>query len=263
MADDKKHSNWKNEKRNPELRVPPRTWIIWIAILGLTVLLWNLRGRVDTKFETLTYPEFVSLVEKEQVEEGVISYNPQSEALREITGKYRKPESSEVIAFKIKTRLLPEIEEKLLTSGKFQTVEPNTLLQGILFSLLPFVLLALLVWFFLIRQIRMAGKGALSFGKSRARMLNREKNRTTFKDVAGIEEAKDEVYELVEFLKDPKKFQKLGGRIPKGILHGWRAGHRQDAAGQGHRRRGGRSVLQHQRVGFRGDVCWGGCDPGA
>jgi len=91
-------------------------------------------------------------------------------------------------------------------------------LLGIVYSLLPFVLLAALVWFFLIRQIKMAGKGALSFGKSKARLLNKEKNRTTFKDVAGVEEAKEEVSELVEFLKDPKKFQKLGGRIPKGIL---------------------------------------------
>src|SRR5438445_9195711 len=74
-----------------------------------------------------------------------------------------------------------------------------------------------MIWFFFIRQIKMAGKGALSFGKSKARMLSKEKNKTTFKDVAGVEEAKEEVSELVEFLKDPKKFQKLGGRIPKGI----------------------------------------------
>jgi cell division protease FtsH len=68
------------------------------------------------------------------------------------------------------------------------------------------------------QQIRMAGKGALNFGKSKARMLARDKNKITFKDVAGVEEAKDEVQELVEFLRDPKKFQKLGGRIPKGVL---------------------------------------------
>src|SRR5213079_3438041 len=66
--------------------------------------------------------------------------------------------------------------------------------------------------------IRMAGKGALNFGKSKARMLARDKNKITFRDVAGVEEAKDEVQELVEFLRDPKKFQKLGGRIPKGVL---------------------------------------------
>jgi cell division protease FtsH len=85
-------------------------------------------------------------------------------------------------------------------------------------GLLPIVLVGALIWFFFIRQIRAAGKGALSFGKSKARLLSKEKNKTTFKDVAGVEEAKEEVSELVEFLKDPKKFQKLGGRIPKGIL---------------------------------------------
>ena len=73
-------------------------------------------------------------------------------------------------------------------------------------------------WFFFIRQIKIAGKGALSFGRSKARMLAKDRNKTTFKDVAGIDEAIEEVSELVEFLKDPKKFQRLGGRIPKGVL---------------------------------------------
>ena len=73
-------------------------------------------------------------------------------------------------------------------------------------------------WFFFIRQIKAAGKGALSFGKSKARMLGKDRDKTTFKDVAGVDEAIEEVSELVEFLKDPKKFQRLGGRIPKGVL---------------------------------------------
>jgi cell division protease FtsH len=85
-------------------------------------------------------------------------------------------------------------------------------------TVVPFVLFAIVIWFIFIRQIKMAGKGALSFGKSKARMLAKDRNKTTFKDVAGIEEAVEEVTELVEFLKDPKKFQKLGGRIPKGVL---------------------------------------------
>ena len=83
---------------------------------------------------------------------------------------------------------------------------------------LPVILLLALLYFLFRQQIRMAGKGALNFGKSRARMLARDKNKITFRDVAGVEEAKDEVQELVEFLRDPKKFQKLGGRIPKGVL---------------------------------------------
>jgi cell division protease FtsH len=75
-----------------------------------------------------------------------------------------------------------------------------------------------ILYFFFRQQIRNAGRGALSFGKSKARMLARDRNRVTFKDVAGVEEAKEEVQEIVDFLKDPKKFQKLGGRIPKGVL---------------------------------------------
>ena len=82
----------------------------------------------------------------------------------------------------------------------------------------PIAIFFLILYFFFRQQIRNAGKGALSFGKSKARMLARDRNRVTFKDVAGVEEAKEEVQEIVDFLKDPKKFQKLGGRIPKGVL---------------------------------------------
>ena len=96
--------------------------------------------------------------------------------------------------------------------------EPNTMLFSFMLSVLPIIVIAALIWFFFIRQIKMAGKGALSFGKSKARLLAKERNKTTFKEVAGIEEAIEEVSELVEFLKDPKKFQRLGGRIPKGVL---------------------------------------------
>jgi len=94
----------------------------------------------------------------------------------------------------------------------------KNLLANVLVGVLPIVLFLVVLYFFFRQQIRMAGKGALNFGKSRARMLSRDKNKITFKDVAGVEEAKDEVFEIVEFLKDPKKFQKLGGRIPKGVL---------------------------------------------
>ena len=85
------------------------------------------------------------------------------------------------------------------------------------FTLLP--ILVFVGLFLLIRQqMKMAGRGAMSFGKSRAKLLNQDRNRITFKDVAGCDEAKEEVWELVEFLKDPKKFQRLGGKIPKGVL---------------------------------------------
>ena len=95
--------------------------------------------------------------------------------------------------------------------------ESNIVTTTIL-NILPIALFLVVLYFFFRSQIKMAGKGAMNFGKSKAKMLAREKNKITFKDVAGVEEAKDEVQELVEFLRDPKKFQKLGGRIPKGVL---------------------------------------------
>ncbi|NBQ65533.1 MAG: ATP-dependent zinc metalloprotease FtsH, partial [Verrucomicrobia bacterium] len=111
--------------------------------------------------------------------------------------------------------------EQLLAANGFpnvsQKVIDNSMWQA-LAGTLPFVLFILIMYFFFRQQIRMAGKSAFSFGKSKARILSKDKNKVTFADVAGIEEAKDEVSEIVEFLRDPKKFQKLGGRIPKGIL---------------------------------------------
>jgi len=111
-----------------------------------------------------------------------------------------------------------KMQDELFASPLEETSVQNAMLWSIGYQLLFFIGVGVLFWFFFIRQIKMAGKGALSFGKSKARMLNKDRNKTTFKDVAGVEEAIDEVSELVEFLKDPKKFQKLGGRIPKGVL---------------------------------------------
>src|SRR2546428_5356706 len=112
-----------------------------------------------------------------------------------------------------------DLQKKLADAGIQPAIktESNMLAQTVV-GFLPIALFLLVLYCLVRQQIRMAGKGALNFGKSKARMLARDKNKITFKDVAGVEEAKDEVQELVEFLKDPKKFQKLGGRIPKGVL---------------------------------------------
>jgi cell division protease FtsH len=222
MSDDnKQNNNDRNDKRNGDVKVPPRNWLVWILILGAIPLVMLLRNKTDQKYPPLSRTKLVQLVNSNLVIEGTIHYNPQSSQLNEITGKYKeKGATGEDIEkfFRTKTRLNDPLENQLLDSGKFETVEPNTFLINLFITILPILFVAFLIYFFFIRQIKMAGKGALSFGKSKARMLSKEKNRTTFKDVAGVEEAKDEVSELVEFLKDPKKFQKLGGRIPKGIL---------------------------------------------
>ncbi len=119
------------------------------------------------------------------------------------------------VALNYDTQLLPALKAKGLIPNP---IKNNNLFLSSLLGMLPILFLMLIVYFLFRQQIRMAGKGALNFGKSKARMMARDKNKITFKDVAGVEEAKDEVQELVEFLKDPKKFQKLGGRIPKGVL---------------------------------------------
>lgn len=220
MSEERNTKNGNRPERRPtESRVPPRAWLLWLAILSLIPLLVFFKDRTEGRSRILTHTEFVELFHKNQIEEGTIHYNPQS-PLREITGRLTPVEGggSNPLPFRIETRVNDALEQELLLSGRFKVAEPSTMLMNLVYTLLPFLLLAGLIYFFLIRQIKMAGKGALSFGKSRARMLNKEKNRTTFKDVAGVEEAKDEVVELVEFLKDPKKFQRLGGRIPKGIL---------------------------------------------
>ncbi|HKC64438.1 MAG TPA: ATP-dependent metallopeptidase FtsH/Yme1/Tma family protein, partial [Pyrinomonadaceae bacterium] len=93
----------------------------------------------------------------------------------------------------------------------------NGMLWGVLLSWAP-ILFIVGIWIFMLRQMQSGGNKALSFGKSRAKLLNNQQKRVTFKDVAGVEEAKEELQEIIEFLKEPQKFQKLGGRIPKGVL---------------------------------------------
>ncbi len=135
----------------------------------------------------------------------------------------------------------------------FQKDDGGSFLTPVLTILLP-MLFVIVMFYLFMRQLQAGGGKAMSFGKSRARLLSESQNKITFADVAGIDEAKDEVEEIIAFLKDPKKFQRLGGRIPKGVLDDGPARHREDVARARHRRRGGRAVLQHFRLGFRGDV---------
>ncbi|HEY5909356.1 MAG TPA: ATP-dependent zinc metalloprotease FtsH [Verrucomicrobiae bacterium] len=221
MADDNRYSDdEKGPKKSGEFRVPPRTWIVWIAIFGGIILLMLFKDRMDSPGVVLTQHQFQEMVDSNLIAEATINYSPQSPALNEVIGKYYRVENDRKVQvpFRAKVRLTQKMEEKLFSLPQFEPREPNTMLMSVAVSVLPFVIIAVLIWFFFIRQIKMAGKGALSFGKSKARLLAKERNKTTFKDVAGIDEAIEEVSELVEFLKDPKKFQRLGGRIPKGVL---------------------------------------------
>jgi cell division protease FtsH len=143
---------------------------------------------------------------------------------REITTNLIQPkdEKGEQIAAKpfvvtVSSAILGGELEKLL-KDKANYIRSSDWLSKALFTFLPFLLIILLLFFLFRQQMKSAGRGAMSFGKSKARLLTMDRNKVTFKDVAGIQEAKEELFEIVDFLRDPKKFQRLGGSIPKGVL---------------------------------------------
>ncbi len=198
-------------------------WFVMLAI-GATMLYYmNVRDRaVSTIPYFSTDPEKPNLVRL--VEDGKVA----SVTIRETSGqvvieaKLQEDAIVDDLGPRFRTNLTHidrETKEWLRSNNVETEVQlPNVLLLTLLTSFLPVLLIFGLIYFLFIRQMRAAGHGAMSFGKSRARMLNREKNKITFKSVAGINEAKEEVQEIIAFLKDPKKFQKLGGRIPKGVM---------------------------------------------
>ena len=228
------------DNRSPKDTKPPRpgangdpnfNWRSLILILiffSVIAAYWFAHNGVAANAEELRYSQFMQFVENGQIfrddkhplelseEEGIQTQT--------ISGWYSKalPPRAETAQFFRTTISLDydrDLEAKLSAAHLTPDIRnKSNFLATTLLGFLPIVIFLLVVYFFFRQQIRMAGKGALNFGKSKARMMARDKNKITFKDVAGVEEAKDEVQELVEFLRDPKKFQKLGGRIPKGVL---------------------------------------------
>jgi cell division protease FtsH len=183
-----------------------------------------MRERITTPAAEISHARFLELFQTNQIAGATVIVNQQSLPLVEITGSYfdlgkdGKPATTETPFVVHNAMVTPEEWNLLNHSSKIRNSAPNVVIMNLLWGIAPFLILGVLFWFFFIRQIKAAGKGALSFGKSKARLLAKDRNKTTFKDVAGVEEAIEEVSELVEFLKDPKKFQRLGGRIPKGVL---------------------------------------------
>ena len=231
MSDNRSTEPDKDDKKNGDFRIQSRTILVWSVLIVFFVLMMSLLTKSESKVKELAnITQLERIVEKHNIvpNSGKITFFPQSE-LKRITGKYYETDAEGKhvkgkdgkdveVPFQLQTSLTEEIHTRLLESDNFAVAESNSTVMNLVVNLLPFILIFGLIYFFLVRQIKNAGKGALSFGKSKARMLSKDKNKITFKDVAGVEEAKEEVSELVEFLRDPKKFQRLGGRIPKGIL---------------------------------------------
>jgi cell division protease FtsH len=198
------------------------TLLAWAAIIALTVGLFTMRNHISTPPAVLSQSEFLNKFQSNQIASATINLNNPSSSLMPVEGEFletgKDGKSVKVPFVTPKAYFSPTRLDQLFSSGTVEPSATNAAVMNLVWGIAPFLILGLLFWFFFIRQIKAAGKGALSFGKSKAKMLAKDRNKTTFKDVAGVEEAMEEVSELVEFLKDPKKFQRLGGRIPKGVL---------------------------------------------
>ncbi|MCR4287072.1 MAG: ATP-dependent zinc metalloprotease FtsH [Deltaproteobacteria bacterium] len=182
---------------------------MWLIIIATVVLMFNLISyNKQPALDKLSFTEFIQEVENGKVTEVTIQGS-------DISGKYKDGKQ-----FRTYSPQYPDLVGKLRESGVKIYAEPvvETPSWGSIFiSWFPMILL-IGVWIFFMRQMQGGGGKAMSFGKSKAKLLTETQHRVTFKDVAGIEEAKAEVEEIIDFLKDPKKFTKLGGRIPKGVL---------------------------------------------
>jgi cell division protease FtsH len=187
--------------------------LFWLLIAISAVLLWTVvksarDGQKDTELHST---QFMSDMDQNAIQEFTVNG-------MEVRGKLRNGSLFHTTA--PVNYFTPEVMKDLRAKGvdvKFTDVNSGSLPLQLLGTWAPLILLGAL-WFFMIRQMQTGGNKALSFGKSRARLLSMQQKKVTFKDVAGVEEAKEELREIIEFLREAQKFQKLGGRIPKGVL---------------------------------------------
>ncbi len=225
MAD----KNGQNQEKKPAQQRPNdpnmrmsrgvMSWLVFVALAIMLVVLLN-QGMDDR--ERISYGEFLSLVDEGNIEE-VIIRNTQIRGTRKLvqgdTGTGTRKFETTILPSMMSDTFAEKIKLKV-PDAKIRVEEDSVLVQ-VLIGLLPWLLIFAFIWFFVFRQLRSAGGGPGmfgNFGRSRHRVMSKEHTNVTFADVAGISEAKEEVTEIIEFLKNPKKFQRLGGRIPRGVL---------------------------------------------
>ena len=195
----------------------PKNIFLMAAVFVAVILLWNLLDSIQNGSpDETSYTEFTQLMEKGRIKEATITQSGR------VTGKYVPVGSDSVRDFEaiIPKDGMENIATHLSDNGvgvEIQNDEQSNWFYVLLSSGLP-ILLFIGFWIFIMRRMQAGGNQALSLGKSPAKLSTNQQKKVTFEDVAGIEEAKEELQEIVEFLREPQKFQKLGGRIPKGVL---------------------------------------------
>ncbi len=193
-----------------------KTLFLWVFLILVFVMIWTLL-KGEEHASTVSFSQFSQQVRAGEVTE--VQIQPMDENARyryEVTD----PDSNQKVRKEAIGRLSDRVDQMLEdnnVSVEWLPADQNGFWTNLLFMWLPMLLL-LVIFFVFMRHLQASGGKAMSFGKSRARLLNESQNKVTFNDVAGIDEAKDDCEEIIEFLKAPKKFQRLGGRIPKGVL---------------------------------------------
>ncbi|AGH95589.1 ATP-dependent zinc metalloprotease FtsH [Pseudobdellovibrio exovorus] len=201
------------------MKANQKTFALWFALIVLTIFMfraWDVKHQKT--IQDFNYSKLLRAVElKEIAEDKVVFIQDRGEIRGEIKPEFEKKYGGTqfLISGNISDKGFEELQKHGITPN-YESSQSDSLLSSILINWLP-LLLIVGMFIFIMRQIQVGGGKAMSFGKSRARLVE-NKNRVTFKDVAGVDEAKDDLQEIVHFLKDPKKFTKLGGRIPKGVL---------------------------------------------
>jgi cell division protease FtsH len=189
-----------------------KTIVFWVVMVAAVVLLYLVvKASAPQQEAEIKFSEFLNKVEQGQITEVTIA------GTNEVHGKQSDPQHP---AFKTTAPAnYPDMIKLLHEKHVPMTIHEQSSGWGLslLINAAP-ILMLLFLWIFMLRQMQTGGNKALSFGKSRARLLSSQQKKVTFKDVAGVEEAKEELQEIIEFLREPQKFQKLGGRIPKGVL---------------------------------------------
>jgi cell division protease FtsH len=188
-----------------------KTVVFWLVIGLSALLLWQViqAGRSGQKDKEVNFTQFMSDVDQGNVREVTVDG-------MQVRGKYRDNSAFHTTVPANYPDMIKTLRDKGVTLT-FRDVNSGSWPLQLLGTWAPLILLGAL-WFFMIRQMQTGGNKALSFGKSRARLLSMQQKKVTFKDVAGVDEAKEELREIIEFLREAQKFQKLGGRIPKGVL---------------------------------------------